>query len=140
CLQALGPHLRSGDPKRAHRNRCADYFDPERPRPNAAPNRIRRGTCDIETVPKGCGGTPMEIPAVPTALVRWHRHGRFPERRGLSRLAAPRPSRNEIRVPVAGDRGSPASTTTGPTLFEIVWLLPPSLNGRPTYAPLCPNS
>jgi len=53
CRQATGFDRRINDPERARRNRSADRLDATNPRLREAPNRIRRGTGDAETVSQG---------------------------------------------------------------------------------------
>jgi len=70
---AIDPSRR--EPERGRPRRCADGSDAASSQPSAAPNRIRRGSCDRPTGHREPEGTLRENPAAPIALARGHRHG-----------------------------------------------------------------
>src|SRR5215469_12003331 len=81
CRQTSGFDRTTGAPERFPRNRGGGGSDAANPRPSAAPNRLRRGTCDRWTAHREPEGTPKENPAAPTTSSRGHRLGPFPARR-----------------------------------------------------------
>jgi len=94
-----------GDLKPSRQSRFAVGLHAANPRPEAASNRVRRGSDDRSIVQKEGGETPRGNPAAPTACTHGHRHLPFRVQRSLWRLARLRPKRYKIRAPVAAVRG-----------------------------------
>src|SRR5215472_12552064 len=136
-LLASGLDRKSSDPEPARRNRCADHSEVKNPRPSAAPDRVRRETCDSGIAQRGREGTLTGTPAAPKVLVPGHRHGPYPALQLLWPLARPPPVHSKIRGPVAGVRGCPALTRAGPARFGVGPRPRPSLSGRRSDDQLC---
>src|SRR5205085_1918623 len=66
CPPTPSSDRRRSDPELVQQNRCAGGSDAANPRPNAAPDRVRRGPRDSGTAQRGPQGTPRGNPPAPT--------------------------------------------------------------------------